>query len=161
MRQCRVVGWGSGLVPTPRKAAGARLRLGASGKNTPTRNLWLAAPSAASSRVGGRMSTRNFARIFGIVFLLIGVAGFGPPLLQPAQGGAIAPGVPHMLLFGMFPMNALHNAVHIGFGLWGLAASRAQRSALLYARGVAIAYILMWGAGFVPGLDDMFGILPL
>jgi hypothetical protein len=107
------------------------------------------------------MSTRNFARIFGIVFLLVGAAGFVPPLLQPAQGGAIAPGVHHMLLFGMFPMNALHNAVHLGFGVWGLAASRAQRSALLYARGVAITYAVLWLAGFVPGLDDMFGLLPL
>jgi hypothetical protein len=107
------------------------------------------------------MSTRNFARIFGIVFLLIGAAGFVPPLLQPAQGGAIAPGVHHMLLLGMFPMNALHNAVHIGFGIWGLVASRAQRQSLLYARGVAIAYAVMWLAGYVPGLDDMFGILPL
>ena len=107
------------------------------------------------------MSTRNFARIFGILFLLVGVAGFVPPLLQPAQGGAIAPGVHHQLLFGMFPVNPLHNAVHLGFGIWGLVASRRQRSALLYARAVAISYALFCVAGFVPGLDDMFGILPL
>jgi hypothetical protein len=107
------------------------------------------------------MSTRNFARIFGIIFLLVGAAGFVPPLMQPPQGGAIAPGVHHELLLGMFPMNWLHNAVHIGFGLWGLVASRAQRQSLLYARIVAVAYAVMWLAGYVPGLDDMFGILPL
>jgi hypothetical protein len=107
------------------------------------------------------MSTRKFALVFGILFLLVGVAGFVPPLLQAPQGGAIAPGAHHMLLLGMFPMNALHNAVHLGFGLWGLAASRSQSGALLYARGVAIIYAVLWLAGYVPGLDDLFGLLPL
>ena len=107
------------------------------------------------------MSTRNFALVFGIVFILVGVAGFVPPLLQPAQGGEIAPGAHHMLLLGIFPTNWLHNAVHIAFGIWGLAASRAQRRALLYARGVAIIYVFLWLAGYVPRLDDFFGMLPL
>jgi hypothetical protein len=107
------------------------------------------------------MSTRNFALVFGIIFLVVGVAGFVPPLLQPPQGGAIAPGAHHMLLLGMFPMNALHNAVHLGFGIWGLAASRAQARALLYARGVAIIYAILWIAGYIPRLDDLFGMLPL
>ena len=107
------------------------------------------------------MSTRNFALIFGIIFLVIGVAGFVPPLLQPPQGGAIAPGAHHMLLLGMFPVNALHNAVHLGFGIWGLAASRRQSAALLYARGVAISYAILWIAGYIPRLDDLFGMLPL
>jgi hypothetical protein len=107
------------------------------------------------------MSTRKFALVFGIVFLLVGLAGFVPPLLQPAQGGAIAPGVHHALLLGMFPMNWLHNLVHLGFGAWGLMASRVQARALLYARGVAIIYAILWLAGYVPGLDDMFGALPL
>jgi len=107
------------------------------------------------------MSTRKFALIFGVVFLIVGLAGFVPPLLQPAQGGAIAPGVHHMLLLGMFPMNWLHSLVHIGFGGWGLFASRVQARALLYARGVAIIYVVLWLAGYVPGLDDMFGTLPL
>jgi len=107
------------------------------------------------------MSTRNFALVFGIVFLVVGLAGFVPPLLQPPQGGAIAPGEPHMLLLGMFPISPLHNLVHIGFGAWGLVASRAQARALLYARGVAIAYAIFLVAGVMPGLDDMFGLLPL
>lgn len=107
------------------------------------------------------MSTRKFALVFGIVFLIVGLAGFVPPLLQPAQGGAIAPGVHHMLLLGIFPMNWLHSLVHLGFGAWGLAASRVQGRALIYARGVAIAYVILLAAGVVPGLDDMFGYLPL
>jgi hypothetical protein len=107
------------------------------------------------------MSTRTFALIFGIVFILAGVAGFIPQLLQPAQGGAIAPGPHHMLLLGMFPVNWLHNVVHLLFGLWGLAASRAPAQALLYARGVAIIYALLVVCGFIPTLDTLFGLCPL
>ena len=107
------------------------------------------------------MNTRTFALIFGIVFLLAGIAGFIPALLQPPQGGAIAPGAHHMLLLGMFPVNPLHNIVHLLFGLWGLAASRGQAAAVLYARGVALIYAVLTVAGFIPRLDDLFGLVPL
>ena len=107
------------------------------------------------------MNTRTFALIFGIVFLAAGVAGFIPQLLQPPQGGAIAPGMPHMMLLGMFPVNPMHNIVHLLFGVWGLAASRGSASALLYARGVAIIYAVLVICGFIPSLDTLFGLVPL
>ena len=107
------------------------------------------------------MNTRTFALIFGIVFLLAGIAGFIPQLLQPPQGGDIAPGPHHMMLLGMFPVNTLHNCVHILFGLWGLVASRGGASALLYARGVAIIYAVLTVCGWVPALDTLFGLVPL
>ena len=107
------------------------------------------------------MNIRSFALIFGIVFIAAGVAGFVPQLLQPAEGGAVASGQHHLLLLGIFPVNAAHNAVHLLFGLWGLAASRSASGALAYARGVAIIYAVLTVAGFVPGLDDLFGLVPL
>lgn len=107
------------------------------------------------------MNTRTFALVFGIVFILAGIAGFVPFLLQPGQGGAIAPGPHHMLLLGVFPVNPVHNIVHLGFGLWGLAASRSGSGALLYARGVAIVYAILAVAGLIPNLDTMFGLVPL
>jgi hypothetical protein len=107
------------------------------------------------------MNTRTFALIFGIVFLLAGIAGFIPALLQPPQGGAIAPGVHHQLLLGMFPVNPAHNAVHILFGLWGLAAWRSAGGAVMYARGVAIIYLVLTVCGLIPRLDDLFGLVPL
>jgi hypothetical protein len=62
---------------------------------------------------------------------------------------------------GLFPVNILHNAVHILFGIWGLLACRALASAKLYARGVALIYAVLTVAGFVPGLDTLFGFVPL
>ncbi len=106
------------------------------------------------------MTTRTFATIFGFVFLAIGVAGFLPFLVQPAEGGAIA-NMEHGMVFGMFPVNPLHNIVHILFGLWGLAASRSLGGATLYARGVAIIYAVLTVMGLIPGLDEGFGLVPL
>lgn len=109
------------------------------------------------------MSLRSFALLFGIPFLLIGIAGFVPGLATAPH-----PEHPRLLLdmnygqlFGLFPVNMLHNAVHIAFGIWGLLVFRNQRGARLYARGTALIYGALTTAGFVPGLDTMFGMMPL
>jgi hypothetical protein len=104
------------------------------------------------------MSTRNFALIFGIVFIAAGVAGFVPSLVYPPEGGDTHG---HGLLLGLFPVNTLHNAVHLLFGLWGLAASRSAAGAVTYARGVAIIYAVLAIAGLLPATQDGFGYVPL
>ena len=107
------------------------------------------------------MSTRTFALLFGIVFLAVGAAGFVPGLVQPLHAGH--PAVQHNpgLLFGLFPVNTLHNAVHILFGLWGLLASRSLGGSVTYARGVAIIYAVLAVAGLVPNLNTLYGQVPL
>lgn len=107
------------------------------------------------------MSTRTFALIFGIVFLAVGVLGFVPGLVSPlhADHPQVAGNAGQLL--GLFPINELHNGVHVLFGLWGLAASRSLAASLLYARGVAIIYAVLAVAGFVPNLDSLFGLVPL
>jgi hypothetical protein len=107
------------------------------------------------------MSKRRFAAILGIVFLAIGLAGFVPPLIWPPQGEALAIDSPHGLLLSIFPVNAALNGAHILLGLGGLAAARSVSGAMLYARGIAIVAALLAGMGMVPGLDDLFGLMPL
>src|SRR5688572_28769721 len=105
------------------------------------------------------MTTRNFAMIFGIVFLLVGVAGYVPGLLQPPHPHhpTLAVDSGYGQLFGLFPVNILHNAVHLAFGAWGVIAFRCTNASRVYARGVAIIYAVLTLAGFVPGLQTMFG----
>ena len=68
------------------------------------------------------MITRVFALIFGIVFILVGLAGFLPPLVMPVHSGhpTLAVDTGYGLLLGLFPVNVLHNLVHLAFGVWGL-----------------------------------------
>jgi hypothetical protein len=109
------------------------------------------------------MNTRNFAMIFGIVFLIIGIGGFIPGLTDhgatPDPDLTMTQGYGHEL--GMFPINILHNIVHILFGVWGLAAARSLGGARTYARAVAVIYALFTVMGLVDGLDTTFGFVPL
>jgi hypothetical protein len=107
------------------------------------------------------MSIRTFALLFGLVFLAVGVAGFVPGLVQPLHPDHPPVQYGGGQLFGLFPVNLLHNAVHILFGLWGLLASRSLGGSVTYARGVAIIYALLTIAGFVPSLYTLFGLVPL
>lgn len=105
------------------------------------------------------MPTRYLALIYGVVFLLVGIAGFIPGITQPAVPGMEA--IEHGLLLGLFPVNAAHNLVHVVFGIWGLVAYRGLRSSFIYACAVAVIYAVLTIMGLVPGLRTMFGIAPL
>ena len=124
------------------------------------------------------MSTRRFALILGLFFVAAGIAGFIPFLAHPETGATLADnmvavgnsaqshgpmmlGTGHDMLFGLFPVNPLHNGVHLLFGLWGLIATRKRGAALFYARFVAILYALLALAGLLPATQTGFGLLPL
>ena len=107
------------------------------------------------------MDVRYFALVYGIVFLLVGIAGFVPAFVTPPEPGAAAGAAAHGLLFGLFPVNVLHNLVHIGFGIWGLAAWRAFSHARTYARSVAVVYGIFVVMGVIPGLNTVWGLVPL
>jgi hypothetical protein len=109
------------------------------------------------------MNTRTFALIFGIVFLVIGAGGFIPGLTDhgamPDPDLTMRSGYGHEL--GMFPINLLHNIVHIAFGIWGLLAYKSYAGAPTYARAVAVIYALFTIMGLIDGLDTTFGLVPL
>ena len=108
------------------------------------------------------MSTRTFALIYGIVFLVAGIAGFIPGLVQRVTPpGELTVGTGFGHLFGLFPVNVLHNLVHVVFGIWGLGAYRSTGAAVIYARSVAIVYAVLTVAGFIPTLHVLFGLVPL
>jgi hypothetical protein len=109
------------------------------------------------------MSTRTFALIFGIAFLAIGISGFIPGLSTPPHAGHpdLAVDSFYGQALGLFPVNILHNIVHILFGIWGLLAYKSLGASKGYAKSVAVAYAVLTVAGFVPGLNTMFGLVPL
>lgn len=109
------------------------------------------------------MSTRTFALIFGIVYLAAGLMGFIPALLRPP-----APDVPPTTftllygnLLGLFPVNILHSVVHVAIGAWGLAAARDLANAKVYGRSLAILYGVLALMGLIPGMNTLFGMLPM
>ena len=111
------------------------------------------------------MQTRYFAFVLGVIFLLIGVMGFIPAFVQPPPADAthnVTVHANHGYLLGLFPVNILHNLVHVLFGVWGVAAYFVGFSASrVYARGVAIIYGVLTIMGLIPGLNTTFGLIPI
>jgi len=109
------------------------------------------------------MTRRRFSLIFGILFLLFGIAGFVPQLMHRMHPEfpplALDAGAGELL--ALFPVNVLLSVIHILFGLCGLIASRRAWAAKVYARGVGVACIVLALAGFIPGLLNGFGLVPL
>jgi hypothetical protein len=68
------------------------------------------------------MTTRTFSLVVGIVFLLVGLLGFIDALksLPPTDAPTLSVSAGYGYLFGLFPVNILHNFVHLGIGVWGL-----------------------------------------
>lgn len=108
------------------------------------------------------MGTRYFALVLGILFLVVGIAAFIPGLTtEPHDHNLAVTGPGHGYLLGMFHVNVLHNLVHLLFGIWGVIAYRSFDASRLYARVVAISYAVLAVMGLLPGLNTMFGLVPI
>jgi len=109
------------------------------------------------------MRTATFALIFGIAYLGAGLLGLIPAALVPPP--ADAPPTSFTLLYGyllgLFPVNILHSGVHLAIGVWGLMAWRGAASPLAFARSLAILYGVLAVMGLIPGLNNVFGFIPL
>jgi hypothetical protein len=91
-------------------------------------------------------TTRQWgALIFGVVFLLVGLLG----LFVPNGMGMDADLETSGRLLGLFPVNLLHNIVHLAFGVWGLLAARADATSRTYGRAGAVIYGVLVLLAFV------------
>ncbi|MEZ0368653.1 MAG: DUF4383 domain-containing protein [Candidatus Sericytochromatia bacterium] len=110
----------------------------------------------------GRLLIQNFALGFGIVFLVVGIAGFIPGLSQPEHTTPpLVMEAFHGRLLGLFPINLLHNVVHLLIGVWGILGARNIAGAIGFSRGLAIFYGLLAIMGLIPGLQTLFGLIPI
>lgn len=101
---------------------------------------------------------RMTALVFGVVFVLAGIAGFIPGITHQAdsvQGMEVADGA----VLGLVPVNLVANIVHLAIGVILLVASRTYELALNAVRFFGAAYALLSVIGiFAP---EGFGLLPL
>jgi hypothetical protein len=97
---------------------------------------------------------QRIAQIFGWAFVLAGLAGFAATGSSMEANHELAP-----KLFGLFPVNVLHNVVHLTFGAWGIVASRSLGGARGYFIGAGVIYLLLAALGTV--VPDGFGLVPI
>ena len=99
-------------------------------------------------------TVQRVAQIFGWVFIVVAIVGF------IASRGSMESDVmdaPHAL--GLFPVNVLHNLVHLAFGVWGVWAAKTFMASKQYCQIGGVIYLVLAGLGFV--IPDMFGIMPI
>lgn len=99
-------------------------------------------------------TVQRVAQIFGVVFLLVGILGFVSTGMSMDPNPQTAP-----RLLGLFPVNALHNVVHLLFGVWGLVAARSFGAAKTYATVSGAIYVLLAVLGFIA--PTTFGLIPI
>ncbi|BAZ53907.1 hypothetical protein NIES4103_65910 [Nostoc sp. NIES-4103] len=116
------------------------------------------------------MVERYCALIIGILFLILGLAGFTPALVSlPGTSESYIPldvspntyAAGFGYIFGLFSTNFLHNLVRCAVGLLGIASYTSASSARLFNRAFAVAYAVLAIMGLLPFTKTFFGLMPL
>jgi len=115
---------------------------------------------ARSHRYAGTPIQKT-ALIVGIVFLLVGIAGFIPGLTHSAEHlhGAGADSEAHLL--GVFQVSVLHNFVHLAFAVAGIALAARARWSRWYLIIGGLAYFVVWLYGLFAVGNTQLNFIPV
>lgn len=98
----------------------------------------------------------------GLVFVVVGVAGFIPGITTNLYGGLdFAGNESQAELLGIFQVSVLHNLVHLGFGLAGLVLARTVGESRIYLVGGGAIYLVLWIYGLVIDLSSNANFVPV
>jgi hypothetical protein len=97
----------------------------------------------------------------GVVFLLVGILGFGPGVTVHYDQMQFAGHESRALLLGVFQVSILHNLVHLLFGVAGLAMARSAAGARAYLIGGGVIYLALWIYGLLIAHDSPANFVPL
>ncbi|WP_067199651.1 DUF4383 domain-containing protein [Microbacterium sp. XT11] len=101
------------------------------------------------------------ALIAGIIFLVVGIAGFIPGLTHSAEHLHAAGASSDAQLLGVFQVSVLHNIVHLAFGIAGLAFAARARASRLYLMIGGLVYLVVWVYGLIAVGNDQINIIPV
>ena len=110
------------------------------------------------------MIARRLSLLLGIAFLVVGGLAFLPAVapLAPFDAPVVVTLDPHYrLLFGLFPVNLGHDAIHLLVGFFGVIAARSFASATGYFRKLFWFSLLVAILGMIPITNTIFGIAPV
>lgn len=119
--------------------------------------------STAAPRSGYTATTvQKVALIVGIVFLVVGIAGFIPGLTTNFGTMTFAGHDSEAMLLGLFQVSILHNIVHLLFGVVGVALARTPASARNYLIWGGVVYAVLWLYGlFTADMESGSNFVPL
>lgn len=97
----------------------------------------------------------------GIVFLLVGIAGFVPGITTDYDMLSFAGHESGALLLGIFEVSILHNIVHLAFGVAGIAMARTAAASKIYLIGGGIIYLVLFVYGLIIDHDSAANFVPV
>jgi uncharacterized membrane protein YuzA (DUF378 family) len=111
------------------------------------------------------MPTRLFALVAGIVYGILGIAGFIPQCLWRSGMMRLRMNDLHLhggQLGGFLPVNWAHNIVYLLIGLAGMISFMRLDWSKMYAKSLFALAVLFTLIGLLPlGIGDVWGYLPL
>lgn len=99
-------------------------------------------------------TVQRISLVFGWGFIIVAIAGF-----IVSGGSLIADPWIAPRAFNLFPVNLIHNLLHLAFGIWGVVAARRWAAARTYALVTGIAYLGLTALGFLA--PTLFGLAPI
>ena len=100
---------------------------------------------------GTRTPAQTFALVFGVVYLLVGIVGFAVTGFEDFAGKTFD----QKLI--IFPLNPLHNIVHIAVGALWIGGAKTLASAKSVNTLIGVVYLLTFVLGMV-GLLEFLAI---
>ncbi|MBB4660485.1 DUF4383 domain-containing protein [Conexibacter arvalis] len=109
-----------------------------------------------------RAAIQQAAMLVGIVFLVVGVAGFIPGITTNLYDGLDFAGHDgNAELLGIFHISVLHNIVHLLFGVAGLTAAATISGSRAFLIGGGAIYLVLWIYGLVIDHDSGANFIPV
>lgn len=109
----------------------------------------------------GATAIQKTAAVVGIVFLLVGIAGFIPGLTQSVHALHGAGHDSGAMLLGVFQVSVLHNIVHLLFGVAGIAAATRALPARHYLIWGGVIYLVLWVYGLLAASIPELNFVPV
>ena len=97
----------------------------------------------------------------GIVFLVVGIAGFIPGITTDYDMLTFAGHESGALLLGIFEVSILHNIVHLAFGVAGIAMARTANTSKAFLIGGGIIYLVLFVYGLIIDHDSAANFVPV
>ncbi len=108
----------------------------------------------------GLLAVQGAAVLVAAAFLAVAIAGFIPGLTTHLDQLHWAHGS-RSELFGVFEVSVVHNLVHLGFGVAGLALASTFARARAYLIGGGLIFLGLWVYGLLIDPSGPRNILPL
>jgi len=109
------------------------------------------------------MTAPRLALVVGILFLIAGGLGLLPQLapFAPFDAPVVSLDPHYRMLFGLFPVNIAHDAIHLLVGIFALIAARSYASTAAFFRKLFWFYLIVGILGLIPITNTLLGVAPI